>query len=658
MNKFKLFLVLFFALVFIFFLKPFEGTGDFYHHVNTGRYIIENKTLPHLDTYSHTAFGLPWVAHSWLSGLLFYLLLENLGKASISLFSAGLATLTFVLIYHLLRLNGASKMATILTMALVAIPISTRWPQRPELFTYPLVVSFLLIDALKTKYPKVVWLFPLLMVLWANLYGSGLLFGLLLLGYLVVKQFISDRFRFKKEFRLFYLLSFISYLLSFLNGYGFHTIFYFYLYIPKVSVYEGEWSGIFRILSTMPLSQLVSQQYLILLYFIILLTTIVVLIFSWKVIKQNLFLTALALSIFAPILVFRQVPLASILISPILALALTYHLKKHHFFLVALPIISLITSLTISLWLNPPRIKSYENSSATEMIQFIKTQNLKGNAFNQNHLGGYLTYNLYPQVLVFFDTRDDLYVDTEALKDLYETFNKNQSVLSLLDKYKIDLVIADYLTDGMNYRDLFYSLDWSLVYLNDRYFLFVPAEVAKQKSLTELKALDPYSPSAAKSGQEKEAAKYYQELQSKNPDSLNNKLFLASSLLKLEQYDQVLNLASSIEIDPKSLAGPIMERDRNFLLAETYLAKNDCQKSKEFLDKSSIDVDNVFFLNNPQLVSKVDKGWAMYFAICQKNAQKTTEHLYKYFSSGQITPLEKTQLIKQIQEILPDLKIR
>ena len=98
----------------------------------------------------------------------------------------------------------------------------------------------------------------------------------------------------------------------------------------------------------------------------------------------------------------------------------------------------------------------------------------KGNALNLGHLGGYLTYKFHPDILVYFDTRDELYLNSQAVKDLYATFSNNQSAIPILKKYNVDLVIADYFTDGMNYRDLFYSLEYVPVYLNDRYFIIVP----------------------------------------------------------------------------------------------------------------------------------------------------------------------------------------
>lgn len=645
--------------IFIFFLRPFEGTGDFYHHVNTGRYIIENHALPNLDTFSHTAKNQPWVAHSWLSGLIFYLILQNFGQIAISIFSAFIATLTFVLLYYLLRIYKASKSASLATIAITAIPISTRWPQRPEIFEYPLILLLLLIDSFKNRYPKLSLFLPFVMLVFANLYGSAVIFGLLLIGLLIVKQFLIDSFKWQKH-TIFYLSALAAFPLSLFNGYGLKTILYFYYFIPKVAVYEGEWAGIFRILDKMPLGQLINQQYLILIYFLFLIISLLTAIFSFRIIKQNLFPAFMALSVLAPFFAFRQTPLVTFLSGPFLALSLTYLFSKHQFIKIGLIAFLGIVMFAISFWLNPPgRLSAPSNIALEELISFIQNNNLNGNAFNMGHFGGYITYKLYPKILVFFDTRDELYINSPALTDLYNTYNLSRSVLPLLKKYQVDLVIADYLTDGLSYRDLFYSLDWVIVFLNDRYFIAIPAQTAKLKQIPQIDGPDPFSPTAAKPGQEEKASKYYQNLLIKNPDSLNNKLFLASTLLSLEQFDETINIVNKLQIDPNSLIGEIMEHDRNNLLAESYLGKQDCTKAKVYLDKANSAIRPILiFKPQEQISSEEDRIWSYYYLICQKNLNQATVYFQNFLQDNNVSPLEKIKFSRQFEKLKKALQIK
>lgn len=646
----KIYLTITFILIFIFFTHPFEGTGDFYHHVNTGRFIIENKVLPDLDTFSHTAKNQPWVAHSWLSGLIFYILLSNFGEISISFLSAFVAVFTLLLLFLLLRTYSISKIASLITLAITSLGMVSRWPQRPEIFAYPITIAILLVDSKKEHFQKIVILLPLLILLWANLYGSAVLFGLGLIGLLMVKQLIKDKFKIPRNNRMFYLSCLTAFPISILNGYGFKTIFYFYLYIPKVSTYEGEWAGIIRIIDKMPLGQLVTAQYYIIIYFIFLSVLAILILFSYKILRKNLYFLILASSIFLPFFAFRIFPLSSILSSLLIAVSLDYLFKKRSLLPIVTSLALGIIAFYILIWINPPRYSSSLNIALEKMVEFIKTNKIYGNALNLGHFGGFITYKLYPDVLVFFDTRDELYINSEGLSDLYDTYNNNKSILPLLDKYNIDLVIADYLTDGMNYHDLFYSLDWSIVYLNDRYFVAVPAKVAEEKKLNKLTVLDPFSATAAKRGFEKEAKKYYENILNSNPNSISNRLYLASVLSALGEYDKVIKIASNIKIDKRSPVAPLVERDIYGILAESYLEKNDCQNSRLYLNKVNKPLGRVLIFKS-QESSYTPKALAFYYLICEKDFNLARNTLDDYLANPNISPLERIKLERKFVEL-------
>lgn len=643
----------FFVLIFIFFTHPFEGSGDFYHHLNTGAFIAKNHQLPTTDIWTHTQLNQPWIAHSWGSGLLFYLLFSHFGEISIALWASIMAVLTFTLLYILLRSYSVPKLPAILAMATIIPAVASRWPQRPELFEYPLILSLLIIDAKKDTYPKLPWLYPLIILFWANFYGSSVLFGLLLIGFLILKQLFIDKFKIKPNQKLFYPLSLISYPLSLINGYGLNTLFYFYLYIPKIATYEGEWAGILRITRDMPPSQLVTIQYSILIYFVYLVLLAVLAILSLRLFKKHFFPMVLGLAILAPILVFRNLPLSAILSALALALMLAYQIKKRHFWVLSLPILATIFMFGISLWINPPKLSPSENKPASQMVEFIRSHGLRGKALNMGHFGGFLTYKLYPDLLVFFDTRDDLFTGSKILADLYQTYNNSLSVIPLIHKYKVDLVIADTLTDGLNYRDLFYSLDWSLVFLSDRYFIMVPTKLAQEKGLISLTFLDPFSTSAAKPGHEQAALKYYQALVDQDPASLTNKLYLSSTLLALKDFDQVIARSLALQVDKSSPVGPAMEHDRDILLADAYLEKNDCQNGKTYLDLAMKPIRPVLILGgNSRQISQPTKQLAKYFLICQKDQAQARTYLNEFLHSTQASPLEKIEFEKQFQLLL------
>lgn len=649
----KLILPIFFLLIFIFFTHPFEGSGDFYHHVNTGRWIIEHHSLPYLDEFTHTAYGLPWVAHSWLSGLVFYLVLKFFGEIGITLLVSSLALSTFILLYFLLKSYNIPKQVILFTLALAAIPTSIRYPQRPEVFTYPLAISLLLIDQLRKVRP---WrhkllplLYPIIILLWANLYGAAVIAGLGILIILGLKQLLEDHFKILNSQLLFYLSCLVSFPISLLNGYGLKSVLYLYFYIPKVTLYEGEWASVFTILKYAPISYLVTYQYYILIYLLYLGIFLLLVIFSLKHLLRSKFFLFLGLAIFIPLFALRHTPLAVILSTPLLITALIYQLRVRRFILAGFIIFIASLMFILSLWVNPPGLSNKQNPGLIGMINFIQSHQLSGKAFNYTHLGGLLTYKLYPNVSVFIDTRDEVFLETSALKDLYGSFLTGKSIIPLLNKYQIDLVVADFVTDGLSYRDLFYSPDWAIVYYSDRYFVAVPKKVAQQKNLLEIDFVDPFSQTGAKPGLEKEAIKYYQSQASQTADPLISNIFLASANLNLGNVDQAINILSKLNLS----LGPIAilnDKERSYLLSESYFQKNSCIKGKQFLDKAIWEAKLILiFPNQRRIPSKINKGLALYWLKCQKNSSQAKYYLDLYLAQPELTPLERLKTTNEFK---------
>src|SRR5215475_6106354 len=44
---------------------------DTYWHIAVGRWIVEHRAFPHVDPFSATVAGTPWIAKEWLSQLLY-----------------------------------------------------------------------------------------------------------------------------------------------------------------------------------------------------------------------------------------------------------------------------------------------------------------------------------------------------------------------------------------------------------------------------------------------------------------------------------------------------------------------------------------------------------------------------------------------------------
>jgi hypothetical protein len=154
---------------------------DIYWHITAGRWIVEQGAFPHVDPFSATFAGAPWIAKEWLSQLLLAAAYHVAGWNAVAvLTAAAVAAALGVLTWALLeKLDPVASLGFILAAFVLASPHIVA---RPHALALPVMVLWTagLIRALDARRAPSLWLLPL-MTLWANLHG-GFTFGLLLVG--------------------------------------------------------------------------------------------------------------------------------------------------------------------------------------------------------------------------------------------------------------------------------------------------------------------------------------------------------------------------------------------------------------------------------------------------------------------------------------------
>jgi len=171
-------LVLFFILT-IAFLLPVTP-NDYWWYVRIGRDTLQAGAVPTVDALSYTQAGQPVVYHSWLSAVLFWLLYRA-GGLSLTVLARGVAlALAYALIWSLARKAGSgAKLASLLTL-LAALASSSNWSMRPQIFAYPLfALALWALYRWEQGKTKMIWLLPLICLLWVNLHGSFVMLFLL-----------------------------------------------------------------------------------------------------------------------------------------------------------------------------------------------------------------------------------------------------------------------------------------------------------------------------------------------------------------------------------------------------------------------------------------------------------------------------------------------
>jgi tetratricopeptide (TPR) repeat protein len=164
------------------FLGGFHTTDfDTGWHLATGRFVLQHHYVPTTDQFSYTAHGAEWI-YPPATGIVFYLLYSIGGWAALSWLTA-IACVAAIVIT--LRDNDAVTN----TLAIIAVPaIAYRTVARADLFNTVLFAAML--HVMWSYYrgrESRPWLFPILMLLWAN-FHLGFVAGLgMLIGYIGVE---------------------------------------------------------------------------------------------------------------------------------------------------------------------------------------------------------------------------------------------------------------------------------------------------------------------------------------------------------------------------------------------------------------------------------------------------------------------------------------
>ena len=163
-------------------VRTMLGDGDTGWHIRTGEWMLANRAVPRTDMFSFTHSGEPWFAWEWLWDVCAAMLHQRFGLGAVVLASMAVLSLTFALLYKLLKRRSGNGVAAIAMTALAAACSAIHWLARPHLFTWLFLVIFLhLIDRVREGRTHLLWWMPVLTVLWTNLH-AGFAAGIVLLG--------------------------------------------------------------------------------------------------------------------------------------------------------------------------------------------------------------------------------------------------------------------------------------------------------------------------------------------------------------------------------------------------------------------------------------------------------------------------------------------
>jgi len=163
-------------------VRTLLNDGDTGWHIRTGEWILAHGQVPQVDMFSFTKPGEPWFAWEWLWDLGAAWIHQRWGLAGVVLVSFFIICMTFALLYRLIARRSQNVLVAIGLTVLAASGSTIHWLARPHLVTMLFTVIYLsILQRVQEGRMKLLWLLPLLGVLWTNLHG-GFVFGIVIVG--------------------------------------------------------------------------------------------------------------------------------------------------------------------------------------------------------------------------------------------------------------------------------------------------------------------------------------------------------------------------------------------------------------------------------------------------------------------------------------------
>ena len=163
----------------VFAVRTIGGGEDFWAHAALGRWALEHQAVPRRTLFLWSA-DIPWIFHSWLSGVLFATILGSVGIWGAVALNVIMSAAPFAVLYNWWRTHRTVSSLGVILFAVAIFLASARFRLRTEMFTMffiSLVATFILHEHKKRwHYVAIAAVFAL----WPNLHGAVLM-GLVIL---------------------------------------------------------------------------------------------------------------------------------------------------------------------------------------------------------------------------------------------------------------------------------------------------------------------------------------------------------------------------------------------------------------------------------------------------------------------------------------------
>ena len=474
-------------MVVLVYLSFYGGQGllfdcDTGYHIRIGDFIIHTLTIPKYDILSFIPSSLPWINHEWLSEVIMSCIHGYFGLTGIVIFFAFIIALTYSFFFNVMKSYQNNMLISAFLMSLVIGTTSIHWFARPYIFsTFFIVIWYYLLDLYHYRGKNYLFLLPLIMFIWVNLHGGSIIIAFLLNGVYIFGNFANlitakkiDKVLWINKIIFLGVITIICLLISLINPYGYHILSLPFHLVSTTFIPDN----IYEFLSP---NFHESMPFTYLLFFMII-------IFSIS--KRSLNVIELSLIVLFTYMALhsrRFVPLFGIVAAPIIlrqadTLISDSKGKVFEFLKVRSKNIAAIDNaarghiwpiatflFVVILSLNGRIAYSFDSRlKPADAAEFLKSEKLTGNVFNEREFGDYIIYALWPQYKVFICA--EVYSE-ERFKEYFDVVRIQPGWNEVLNKYKINWIIHN--TNSMLSIFLLEREDWKIIYIDKVASIFV-----------------------------------------------------------------------------------------------------------------------------------------------------------------------------------------
>lgn len=482
----------FFLFFLISFLRIPVHNYDFWWHLATGKYIIDNSSLPQNDPFSFTSSDTPSkrktaiLQGNWLSEVIFYKVYSRWDLKGIIILRALLLVCFLFFIFLNIKKQHASDLTALILTGGVFLTAKTFGGERPQLFTF-LVFSmvFYLLENFRIKRSKKVYLIPALVMALSNMHPGYIICILLITIYLAGE---GGRSLLRKDDNesLFYRLIVIwglTMIFSLLNPTGVTMLAGIFSihgdytkgiveFMPPFSLYLKKVTPLNYSYLVFLLFSLSGLRYLRKIGIVQLLLLAVFTFMSFVALRYQIFYMCAVAPVLAKIIV-------SIKEEKAVAKLFAWLKPREGFLNTAACIIGiLLVFQQIPAFARDDYRAETFHSVPKGAADFLEKVKIKGNMFNEYGFGGYLVWRLSPAKKVFIDGRlleENIYLDYQIVA--YAVESPEVSWEDMIDKYNVSYIIMPpLLHHGSIYpivEKLFASKEWSLIYMDHLSLIFL-----------------------------------------------------------------------------------------------------------------------------------------------------------------------------------------